>query len=95
VRGPASAGSLLQEERTRIYLDVSSLPAGEHRFAVEVAEGNRLHFFTPTVSVAAGHETERRGGEHLEFYAEVQNLAEHLVLVDISPKFFTISRGRG
>lgn len=93
VRGPASAGALLQEERTRVILNVASLPAGSRVFAVEVVERNRLHFFAPTVSLdrgsGAGHES------HPEFFAEVQNLTEPFVLVEVSPKTFTITRGGG
>jgi hypothetical protein len=93
VRGPSSAIALLQEERTRIHLDASVLAPGDHTFNVEVAEGNRLHFFTPTVPLGTDGAPGGREIDHAELFGEVQNLPDELLLVDAAPKSFTLHRG--
>lgn len=94
VRGPAAVLAEIRESRTRLYLDVSMLPEGEHPYVTEVVEGNLIHFFPrqPTVDLdPAG----RRGEGRLaspELEGEIQNLPDLVVLVDSSPKIFTIRR---
>ncbi|MFH1278438.1 MAG: CdaR family protein [Candidatus Eisenbacteria bacterium] len=94
VRGPAAVLAEIRESRTRLYLDVSLLPVGEHPYITEVVEGNLIHFFPrqPTVDLASPGS---KGGGALpspELEGEVQNLPDLVVLVDSSPKVFTIRR---
>lgn len=98
VRGPAAVLSTIRESRTRLYVDVSALPIGEHAYITEVVEGNLVHFFPsqPTVdlvpadTLAGGGHDETLPTPELE--GEVQNLPDLVVLVDTSPKVIIITR---
>ncbi len=97
VRGPAAVLSTIRESRTRLYVDVSALPVGEHVYIAEVVEGNLVHFFPsrPTVDLVpadtlAGGMEETLSSPEME--GEVQNLPDLVVLVETSPKVITITR---
>lgn len=91
VRGPAAAIGMIQEIRVRLLLDASSLPYGEHRFVGEVSPGNRIHLFQPTVDMP-GRGGAGEGAAPPELMGQIQNLPESVVLVDFSPKHFTMRR---
>lgn len=96
VRGPSAALAEIAESRIRLYLDVSSLPEGEHPYITEVVEGNLIHFFPrqPTVDLPGpgGKQGSEESVASPELEGEVQNLPDLVVLVDSSPKVITIRR---
>jgi hypothetical protein len=83
VRGPSAAVGLIQEARTRLAIDLSALPPGQHDVVAVVSEGNRVRF------EADAGDADRAPRA---LVGEVQNLPDSVLLVDISPKRFTIRR---
>ena len=94
VRGPAAVLTEIRESRTRLYLDVSMLPEGDHPYITEVVEGNLIHFFPrqPTVDLAPADSAGEGPLPSPELEGEVQNLPELVELVGSSPKVITIRR---
>ncbi|MBN1825325.1 MAG: YbbR-like domain-containing protein [Candidatus Eisenbacteria bacterium] len=102
VRGPTAALERIRESVVRLYIDLSKVSDGAHVYLSEIAEGNGIRFYPRQVRSGMGEgdtlavppeEGDPAGSGSPELLGEVQNLPDLVVLVDFSPKIFTVRRG--